>query len=146
MAALEPVAPSDLGIQVLVVDDDPDLRDLIAHVLRHRLGAVVTTAPDAYQALAELRAQSFDVLLLDLLMPGANGLDVLDRMESAGIEVPTIVVSGVASGPLVNELDQHHVFRVVTKPFDLVLLSSQVAAAGRRRRPAHLSALAGAEG
>ncbi len=72
--------PSEPIISVLVADDDEDQRVLIEALLRRADGTrhQVTTVPDGSSALAALREKVFDVALLDLSMPGLDGLEVLE--------------------------------------------------------------------
>lgn len=82
--------------RLLVVDDNPDDRDL----MQRRLGKLdydVAVAVDGRQALAMVARDSFDLVLLDVTMPGINGLDVLRhlrRTHSAAI-LPVIMLTGL---------------------------------------------------
>jgi CheY-like chemotaxis protein len=82
--AEEEVAPSSsdtlAGVSVLVVDDEPDARELVATILQHH-GARVTTAESAPEAFELLRHQRPDVLLSDLEMPGESGYTLIDRVR-----------------------------------------------------------------
>lgn len=77
------------GRRVLVVDDDSTVRDVVARVLEHS-GASVVTAADGREAEAKLRANAFDLVVLDLEMPGRTGVDVLASMS--GDDAPTVLV------------------------------------------------------
>jgi CheY-like chemotaxis protein len=74
-------APSLSGLRVLVVDDEPDARDLLAVVLEQR-GAVVTTADSALSALEKLSAQAFDILISDIQMPEVDGYELIRRLRA----------------------------------------------------------------
>jgi signal transduction histidine kinase len=76
-------APSLAGLRVLVVDDEPDARDLLAVVLQ-QCGALVTKADSAGAALEALNAQPFDVLISDIEMPGVDGYELIRQLR--GIE------------------------------------------------------------
>ncbi|MGN6122958.1 MAG: response regulator, partial [Sphingomonas oligoaromativorans] len=79
--------------RLLVVDDDSDLRDLIAGFLRdHHLE--VETAADAEGMDAALARQRFDCVILDLMMPGEDGLSVLRRMRGKD-RTPVIMLSAM---------------------------------------------------
>jgi two-component system, OmpR family, response regulator len=77
------------GPRVLVVDDDADLRTLIGDYLASH-GMSVAVAGDAKAMDAYLTAQTFDLVVLDLMMPGEDGLSVLRRMQTA--ERPAIIM------------------------------------------------------
>ena len=70
-----PEALHDTAPHVLLVDDDQKIRDLLARYLAEN-GFRVTPAADAANARAALRGLSFDIILLDVMMPGENGLDL----------------------------------------------------------------------
>ena len=92
-------APSLTGLRVLVVDDEPDARDLLAVVLGQR-GAQVTTADSAATALETLNAQPFDVLISDIQMPGVDGYDLIRRLRSVeagrGQFIPAVALTAHA--------------------------------------------------
>ena len=75
-------APSLDGLRVLVVDDEPDARDLLAVVLRQR-GARVTTADSAIAALETLSAHPFDILISDIQMPEVDGYELIRRLRTS---------------------------------------------------------------
>ncbi|WP_170294852.1 response regulator [Roseospira navarrensis] len=79
---------------VLVVEDDGDLRAVLARAL-HRAGHDVTEAADGAIALARLdQGDSFDLILTDLEMPGRSGLEVIAAGKRAGRARPVIAMSG----------------------------------------------------
>lgn len=77
---------------VLVVDDEPQVREIVATYLE-RDGYSVRTAADGTDALAQLAHQRADLVVLDLMIPGVDGLTVLRRLREAGDDVPVIVLS-----------------------------------------------------
>jgi CheY-like chemotaxis protein len=79
---------------VLVVDDDEEIRETLAELLGEA-GYEVTTASGGQEALDELRRSLPHVLVLDLMMPGVNGFDVLHAKEKdpSLASVPVIVIS-----------------------------------------------------
>jgi len=72
-------APLLAGLRVLVVDDEPDARDLLTVALQQR-GALVTKADSAGAALEALSAQPFDVLISDIEMPEVDGYELIRRL------------------------------------------------------------------
>jgi DNA-binding response OmpR family regulator len=77
---------------VLVVDDEPQVRQIVASYLEAE-GFDVRTAADGHEALAELARKRPDLVVLDLMLPGVDGLTVLRRLREAGDQVPVIVLS-----------------------------------------------------
>jgi signal transduction histidine kinase/CheY-like chemotaxis protein len=81
---VETAAPPKLdGARVLVVDDEPDAREMMAYALE-RCGASVTTAQDTAEALEILDRQPLDILLADLAIPGADGYELIRRLRACG--------------------------------------------------------------
>jgi len=76
---------------ILVVDDERHVRNLIRKILEEN-GYHVTTITTGEEALVELRKAKFDLLILDLKLPGISGNELLKRMRQEGIELPTLIV------------------------------------------------------
>jgi two-component system OmpR family response regulator len=77
---------------ILVVDDEPSLVDTVATVLRYE-GFAVVEATSGREALARLQEQSFDLVVLDVMLPDLDGLEVTRRMRSDGIDVPVLFLT-----------------------------------------------------
>jgi DNA-binding response OmpR family regulator len=114
------------GKCALVVDDDRAIRRLLVTALS-RVGVALDEAPDGAAAMERLRAKPYDVLLLDMMMPKMNGMEVLARMERDGIDVPVIVLSA-ASEQYLSGVESGKVIKIFRKPFDLDALVAEVAA------------------
>ncbi len=80
------------ALDVLVVDDEPQVREIVATYLE-REGYDVRTAADGEQALAELARRKPDLMVLDLMIPGVDGLSVLRQLRAKGDQVPVIILS-----------------------------------------------------
>jgi CheY-like chemotaxis protein len=111
------------GIRVLVVDDNPDVRELISAVLE-RAQAEVATAASADEALEAVKSKRPDVLLCDLHMPGIDGFELIHRVRAwertggPGSAIPAAAVSAYASlgRRLRHARDEFQAF--LTKPVD----------------------------
>ena len=68
-------------VRALVVDDEPSLTRVVAGYLEHE-GVVVTTAADGEQALAAARSDPPDVVVLDLMLPGIDGIEVCRQLRT----------------------------------------------------------------
>lgn len=81
-------------LRLLLVEDDDGLRQMTAIRLRH-LGHEVTLVENGIQALEVIQGQSFDLMLLDIQMPGMDGLEVLKRLRAnpSTKDLPVLVVS-----------------------------------------------------
>lgn len=80
-----------MGARILVCDDEPDIRESLAALLCDE-GYSVVTVPSAAAALTE--AEGHDVVLMDIKMPGMDGLEALAEMRRRGIATPVVMVSG----------------------------------------------------
>jgi two-component system phosphate regulon response regulator OmpR len=89
--ARTPTPPSDDAPHLLVVDDDQRIRDLLSRYLVDH-GYRVTTAGSALEARGRLEAVSFDLLVLDVMMPGESGLE-LARSIRNGSDVPILMLT-----------------------------------------------------
>lgn len=123
------------NFSALVVDDDPGLQGLF-NTLFARDGFSVDCAPNGRQAFEYLRRGSYNVILLDLMMPDVNGFELLDRLErdSPSLLNRVIVMTG-ASNRVVEGLDSSRVWGLIRKPFDIndLMKSAKDCAAGRSR-------------
>jgi DNA-binding response OmpR family regulator len=124
--------------RVLVVDDEPMVRDTLGQVLTDE-GYVVDLAVDGETALERVRARRPDAILLDLMMPGMNGRQFLQalREEPAYAELPVVLMTAV-HGLEVN-LATLGATEIVEKPFDVDELLNKVALAVYRSRDANKS-------
>ncbi|MFA5913021.1 MAG: response regulator [Burkholderiales bacterium] len=84
---------------MLIVDDEEPMRLLLAHYMKEALNAEVSLAGTCEQALHLAKAEGYDIILLDLLMPGIGGFEVLKRIrtDSANKSTPVIIVSILAT-------------------------------------------------
>lgn len=83
---------------ILIVDDDPAVQATIRLILE-RAGHEVTIAGDGREGLALFEAGSFDLLFLDIFMPGMDGLETMRHVRARAPSVPIIVISGRAIAP-----------------------------------------------
>src|ERR1022692_1278326 len=124
----ERVTDPGTGAAILIADDDPAIR----LVVRHRLeadGHRVEEAVDSSAALAALRSNRFDVALLDIIMPGTGGLDVLSAAHAEAVRTLIIVITAASTMNNAVEAMKRGAHDYLTKPFANLDL---VAAAVRR--------------
>ncbi len=101
---------------ILVVDDDQKIRDLLGRYL-HENGFRVTTAADAGTARAAMRGLAFDLILLDVMMPGESGLSLAQDLKSSS-RVPVCLLTARAETENRIEGLEIGVDDYVTKPFE----------------------------
>jgi DNA-binding NtrC family response regulator len=80
---------------LLIVDDEPDLRELLALTLAN-IAAAVHTASNGKEALEIIKTGTIDVVLSDINMPEMNGLELLAQVRDLGLDIPFIFVTGYA--------------------------------------------------
>ena len=120
---------------LLVVDDAADIRDLLARRLK-RKGFAVTTASDGMQALELIASRPFDLVLLDLMMPGIDGLEVLAllRRGHPPSMLPVIAVTARHESESVVEALKLGANDYVTKPVDFPVLLARIESQLSRKR------------
>jgi len=118
--------------RILVVDDDRTFRLSTAELLRQD-GHRTEVAADAQEAMASLEVGDFDLMLLDLRMPGLDGLRFVEVVRKRGFRLPIVMISGF--GTIDSAVEAIHLGAddFLTKPLDPDLLSSKVAEALERR-------------
>jgi len=103
---------------VLIIDDDPQMRSVCARVLG-KAGWSVACAGDGEDGLKQLTdsPEAFDVILLDQLMPGMDGMDVLARIKAIDPGVPVILITGSATEEYRAEVVKKGAADCLPKPF-----------------------------
>ena len=107
---------------MLIADDEAEVRELLRHFLT-REGYLVSAVETGREALAAVTSFQPDVILVDMVMPGLSGADVLIALRRAGVRVPVVLITAhdVVGGDAF--------FRVLRKPFNLRSMADLVAAA-----------------
>ncbi len=120
--------------RVLVVDDDPQLRQLLRDVLRSR-GVDVVATEDGEGVLDLVRAHHPDAVVLDLKMPRVSGIEALRELRKAGESLPVLVLTGILEEDQVLEAFEEGADDYVTKPFQPRVLVARLLAVLRRGQP-----------
>src|SRR5512136_2386394 len=123
------------GGQLLVVDDDGVNRLVLGRYLQQQ-GHLVTYAENGRRALELLRAQAFDMMLLDIEMPEMNGYEVLKHVlaDTRLRDIPIIVTSALDEMDSVVKCIQMGAEDYLTKPVDQVLLKARIDASLEKKR------------
>ena len=104
---------------VLIVDDDPPLRGLLRTLLAHAGEHDVVTCSDGAEAIEVLSKRTFDVVLLDLLMPRRDGYAVIEYLRAnRPAQLRVVLVMTAVVDDYAAVLDPYVVHGVITKPFD----------------------------
>jgi DNA-binding NtrC family response regulator len=112
------VMTAKANLSLLVVDDDDSLRSDMADFFS-RQGHRVAQCADGEQALELAEQQSFDVVVLDLVMPGRSGMEVLSQLKERNAECEVVVLSGEATVERAVEAMKLGAREVLTKPISL---------------------------
>jgi len=118
--------------RVLVVDDEPGIRTALVRGLGAE-GMEVAAVGDGHAALQAALTGGFDVIVLDIILPGLSGYRVLERLRAAGVDTPVLLLSAKD-----GEFDQADGLDLgadgyLVKPFAFVVLVAQLKALLRRR-------------
>jgi DNA-binding NtrC family response regulator len=127
-------------IKVLVAEDEPHLSAVLAQFLIER-GCDVTTSTDGRAALDTLRAEAFDVALLDILMPGLDGLEVLRAVREDAAPPEVIIITGNASIESAIGAMKLGAYDYLTKPYRMAEIDVLVRRAFEKRRIAREHAM-----
>jgi len=129
-------SPTRMGeSHLLVADDDASNREMLARRLQ-RQGYRVTLASSGLEVLRLLRAQKFDLVLLDMIMPGLDGYQVLTRVKAdpALADIPVIIISSLDQENNVARCIEAGAEDYVGKPFNAVFLRARIGASLERKR------------
>jgi len=120
------------GMRVLVIEDEPRLAENIARSLRETAGYAVDVAPDGQEGLFMAESNDYDAVLLDLMLPHIDGMQLLTRFRKAGQRTPVLVVTARDDKESVVALLNAGADDYLTKPFDLGELLARTKALIRR--------------
>jgi CheY-like chemotaxis protein len=123
---------SEQNRQVLIVDDDRVVREILGTALRQK-ALLYDEAADGAEAIRLLAENAYAVVLLDILMPGVNGFEVLDAIDPMGSNSPVVLVVSGADRTVLDQLDSRRIHGVVKKPFDPEEIAAVVAACAEIR-------------
>ncbi|HYO54919.1 sigma-54 dependent transcriptional regulator [Archangium sp.] len=130
--------------KILVIDDEANLRKVLAAILR-RDGFDVSVAADGEQGLAEFNKNGADIVVTDLVMPRAGGMEVLRSVNAANPDVPVIIITAHGTVDSAVEAIKAGAFDYITKPFDQAELSAVIAKAAKAHDVAQRSVRADAK-
>ena len=121
MTELQPGA----NYSVLLAEDDESIRRTLQSLLEMK-GYTVSIAQDTDEVLGLLRAQDFDLVISDYLMPGGGGREMLRFLNEADKHPAIIMITGLADEQLFSELVDQGVARCLSKPFRLAALLATI--------------------
>lgn len=105
-------------VSVLIVDDQADMLETLIDILEAR-GFEVASASDGFKALNMAEKEDFDVVLMDVKMPGINGVETFKRIKRIRPEAKVIMMSAYAVEDLVREALREGAIAMLGKPLDV---------------------------
>ncbi|MFH1867462.1 MAG: response regulator [Candidatus Omnitrophota bacterium] len=115
--------PSErLKKSILIVDDEPEIRNLLVSFFRKKGYKNIEEAASGEQALQLARSQKFSVALLDVNMPGMDGLVTLEKLLEIDPKLGIVMVTGRQEDEKINKAIEMGAYSYVLKPFDLLYL------------------------
>jgi FixJ family two-component response regulator len=109
--------PQESEALIAIVDDDPSARRGLQRLVRS-VGWKAETFASAQEFLAHARIEPPSCVVLDLQLPGLNGLDLQKRMAEAGLETPIVFLTGHGNIPASVQAIKAGAIEFLTKPFD----------------------------
>jgi DNA-binding NtrC family response regulator len=118
--------------RVLLVDDDEEFLEVMSERLRNH-GVDVSTSSSAMDALDLIEKELFDVVVLDLQMPGIDGIDTLQRIKEKREELQVILLTGHATVEKAVESIKLGAMDFLEKPADFEILSEKIKKAKKKK-------------
>jgi two-component system response regulator PhoP len=125
-------APQDHLVRVLIVEDEPRLAENVARSLRENASYAVDTAADGEEGLFLAESNAYDAVLLDLMLPKLDGLQLLTRLRQSGQRTPVLILTARDDKESIVALLNAGADDYLTKPFDLGELLARTKALVRR--------------
>ena len=104
--------------RILIVDDEPDMLQLLKRSLEPDLDCSVDTTPSARTALEMLANKAYDLLLADIKMPVMSGLELLEIVKSEHTDLTVVMMTAYGHVEMAVEAMQRGAYDFITKPFE----------------------------
>lgn len=119
--------------KILIVDDEQSIRKSLKSILK-RYNYLVDTAADYDEIKDTLFTENYDALILDIILPGINGVEILHKINKAELNLPTIMLTGAPSLETAKESVKYGAFDYLIKPVEPSVLLNQLKNAVSRKR------------
>ncbi len=123
----------DQAINILVVEDDNDINKLLCNIIK-KSGYLPQSAFSGTEAMIYLEKQEWDMVLLDLMLPGKTGEEILAELSERSPEVPVIIISAKLDQQTKIDTLRTGADDYITKPFDIEEVSARIDSHLRRTR------------
>ncbi len=111
--------------RLLIAEDEPGIRNLLAQLFKAQ-GYITDLAVDGIETIERLREADYDLLLMDVNMPGKTGIEVLRHQDQIGRPVRTILMTALSEKEAMEEAKRLGVVAFFGKPFDIFELKKEV--------------------
>ncbi|MDX1259587.1 MULTISPECIES: response regulator [unclassified Exiguobacterium] len=111
--------------RLLIAEDEPGIRNLLAQLFRAQ-GYTTDVAVDGLETIERLKETEYDLLLMDVNMPGRTGLEVLRHQDEVGRRIRTILMTALDEKEAMDEAKRLGVVAFFGKPFDIFELKKEV--------------------
>jgi excisionase family DNA binding protein len=101
---------------VLIVDDDPMIREILREIIESQ-GYIVTDAESGESALDEVKSHHFDLIFLDLMLRGLNGVEIMGSLKEQDKDAVVVIVTGYADDPIALKAMSLGPLLLIRKPF-----------------------------
>ena len=106
-----------MGGRILIVDDEPDILELLEMIIVERTPHQVVTTNNPLEVPPLLKGEPFDLLITDLRMPGLDGMDLIRETKKINPDIPVIVITAYGSSQSAEESITEGAYDYITKPF-----------------------------
>ncbi len=101
--------------RILVVDDDSSMREMVSQILSPDYD--IQCVESGYRAMVEVRNNHYDLVLLDIMMPGLDGISTIDHLRELQPDLPIIIITGLGDEGINEKAIEKGAFCVMNKPF-----------------------------
>lgn len=105
-------------LKILVIDDDEEFCQNVRDILVELKNYQVMTAYDGFKALKLVKQNGFDLVLMDVVMPGMDGVETFEKIKEVAPDTPVIMITAYAEGKLIRGALRKGVFGCLKKPLD----------------------------
>src|SRR3990167_3578570 len=112
-------------IKILIVDDQPGMLETFTDILEDR-GFFVEVAEDGFQAIDKVKKTNYDIIFMDIRMPGINGVQTFREVKKINPKVAVIMMTAYAVEDLIKDAIIEGAYTVVYKPFDMERIISTI--------------------